>query len=81
MDQPVNPDERDPSVTVVAAVSLVGGRRTRWHPPPQPAVPAGVAMAASPGGLEPSHCRRITGISAITTRPSGRCRPYRRHRL
>ena len=25
MDQPVNPDERDPSVTAVAAVSLVAG--------------------------------------------------------
>lgn len=25
MDQPVNPDERDPSVTTVAAISLVAG--------------------------------------------------------
>lgn len=45
MEQPVNPDERDPSVTTVAAISLVAGlactlapatagRLARIAPPP-----------------------------------------------
>ena len=108
MDQPVNPDERDPSVIRVVAVSLVAGLACTLAPaatarlagsdatpaagprgrPGGPGSGSGpvrrvavLAMAASPGDLEPGHCRRVAGISPVSTRPSGRCRPCRRHRL
>ena len=108
MDQ-LNPDERDPSVTAVAAVSLVAGLACTLAPAAtarlagidatpavvrvvglvdlalarglfvgRPSWPWLLARAASNPAI---HCRRVTGVSPITTRPSGRCRPCRRHRL
>jgi hypothetical protein len=41
MDRPVNPDERDPSVTAVVAFSLVDGLTcTHWPRPPRHLVPS-----------------------------------------
>jgi hypothetical protein len=56
MDQPVNPDERDPSVTAVAAVSLVAGLACTLAP----AATARLAgIDATPGVL------RVVGLADL----------------
>jgi hypothetical protein len=70
MDRPVNPDERDPSVTAVVAFSLVDGLTcTHWPRPPRHLVP-------SPRSSEQTRSGRDDGTWA--GEPVGR--GWERHR-